>query len=298
MYEHCLSPVEQPATGSADAGAEPLHPDTALEPEGKTTHSSHIALVSPDWWEMYWQNKLSLPKTFDPSLALDRCIARSIEDFLPYDRRKSMIEVGCCPGKWMIYFHETYGYRVSGIDYLPAGIEYTRTNLALNHVAYEHLICKNILEWQTEQRYDIVFSVGFIEHFTDINPVLEKHLYLTAPGGYIIVGLPRFHSLIYILQSLFDAVSQDKILPSHNLDVMNLSVLRNFATSRSLKIHFLDYIGGFLPVLLKTGAAGQLAETVRRWIVDWRDNTRALDRLNHSLISNYILAIFQRPNER
>jgi 2-polyprenyl-3-methyl-5-hydroxy-6-metoxy-1,4-benzoquinol methylase len=253
-----------------------------------------IELASSDWWELYWKNKLSLPKTFNPSLALDRCIAQTTERFLPYSRGKQMIEVGCCPGKWMIYFHKTFGYTVSGIDYLPAGIEYTQQNLSLNHVEYQDLICEDILALQTEKRYDVVFSVGFIEHFTDVIPILDGHLRLTAPGGYMIVGVPRFYSVIYLLQSLFDAVSEDKILPRHNLAASKLSVFRNFAASRSLNILFLDYIGGFLPTLLKTGDAGALAESARTRIVNWRDNVRALDKVNHSLISNYIFAIFQR----
>ena len=205
-----------------------------------------------------------------------------------------MIEVGCCPGKWMIYFHRTYGYKVSGVDYLPAGIEYTKKNLSLNRADYEDLYCKDVLKLETEKRYDIVFSVGFIEHFTDVNPILESHLYLVAPGGYIIVGMPRFYSVVYALQSRFDAVSENKILPSHNLDVMKLSVLHDFATSRSLKILFLDYIGGFLPVLLKPGEAGALAKAARDFLVNLRRKAAFLDNLNHHLISNYILAVFQK----
>jgi 2-polyprenyl-3-methyl-5-hydroxy-6-metoxy-1,4-benzoquinol methylase len=254
-----------------------------------------IELVTPDWWELYWKNKLSLPKTFNPSLALDRCIGQTAERFLPYDRDKRMIEVGCCPGKWMIYFHKTFGYQVSGIDYLPAGIEYTKRNLSLNHIEYQDLLCEDILELQAEKQYDVVFSVGFIEHFADVNPILDSHLDLTAPAGYMIVGVPRFHAVIYLLQSLFDAVSENKILPRHNLAASNISVFRDFARSRSLNTLFLDYIGGFLPTLLKTGDAGALAESIRTLVVNWRDSSRALDKVNHSLISNYVLVIFQRP---
>jgi 2-polyprenyl-3-methyl-5-hydroxy-6-metoxy-1,4-benzoquinol methylase len=257
---------------------------------------SHVEIVSADWWESYWQDKLSLPKTFNPSAALDRCIARTVERFLTPDRDKSMVEVGCCPGKWMAYFHGTFGYRVSGIDYLPAGIEYTKQNLALNHVDYEELICDDIFELQTERRFDVVFSVGFIEHFTDVTPVLKSHLHLAAPGGYVIVGMPRFRSIVYVLQSLFDAVSQNKILPRHNLDVMKLSPLRDFAVSKSLRVLFLDYIAGFLPVLLKPGDAGPAAESLRNLLIDWRErNAGFLDEFNNSLVSNYILAVFQKP---
>jgi SAM-dependent methyltransferase len=253
-----------------------------------------MALVTPKWWESYWNNRLVLPKTFNPALTLDRCIAKSINGFLTPDPTRRMIEVGCCPGKWMIYFHRTYGYQVSGIDYLPAGIEYTRTNLSLNHVDYEELFCKDVLEVKTDKQYDVVFSVGFVEHFADVDPILESHLDLAAPGGYVIVGLPRFYSLVGFLQARFDAVSENKILPSHNLNVMKLSVLRNFAENRPLKTLFLGYIGGFLPVLLKPGEAGALARVTRDLMVTLRRKAEFLDRFNHHLISNYILAVFQK----
>ncbi len=134
------------------------------------------ALVTPDWWKSYWDNRLVLPKTFNPSATLDRCIAKSLKGFLTPDPDKRLIEVGCCPGKWMIYFHKTYGYRVSGIDYLPAGIEYTKKNLSLNRVEYEDLWREDVLEMEADKQYDVVFSVGFVEHFTDVDPILESHL--------------------------------------------------------------------------------------------------------------------------
>lgn len=257
--------------------------------------SQPMDLASPAIWESYWATHIQLPKTYNPAVALDRCIGATVERFLAPDPTRTMLEVGCCPGKWMIYFHQTFGYRVSGIDYLPIGIAYTRQNLALSQVACEELIQADVVGWQTDQRYDVVFSVGFVEHFTDVELVLQSHLDLTTPGGYMLVGWPRFHGLLYRLQAYFDSFSRFQVLPWHNLASMDLAVLRDFAARHPVQVCFLGYIGGWLPTLLKTGDAGRRVKAARDTIVRWRDRRRWLDQINHPLISDYLFAVFQRP---
>ena len=49
---------------------------------------------------------------------------------LPVDPSKRFLEVGCATGRWLIYFHRTFGYTVTGCDYSETGCAEARQSLA------------------------------------------------------------------------------------------------------------------------------------------------------------------------
>ena len=56
----------------------------------------------------------------------------------------------------------------------------------------------DLLSFQTDCKYDLVFSVGLIEHFPPEKTecMIKKHFEMTKPGGYVILFTPT-PSLIY-----------------------------------------------------------------------------------------------------
>ena len=38
------------------------------------------------------------------------------------------------------------------------------------------------------QLFDIVYSLGFVEHFDELNIVVKKHTELLKPGGILVLG--------------------------------------------------------------------------------------------------------------
>ena len=47
-----------------------------------------------------------------------------------------------------------------------------------------------------EKRFDLVYSLGFIEHFTDFEQIILRHAELVGPGGYLFVSAPNFRGFI------------------------------------------------------------------------------------------------------
>ena len=43
--------------------------------------------------------------------------------------------------------------------------------------------------------YDVVYSLGLIEHFVDRVSIVERHVRLARPGGLLILGVPNFRGL-------------------------------------------------------------------------------------------------------
>lgn len=66
------------------------------------------------------------------------------------------------------------------------------------------LFNEDFLEWSTSERFDLVCSFGFIEHFNDWPAMIRRHAELVVEGRYLILTTPHFRNLQYALHRLFD----------------------------------------------------------------------------------------------
>jgi SAM-dependent methyltransferase len=108
------------------------------------------------------------------------------------DASKRFLEVGCATGRWLIYFHRTFGYAVTGCDYSEAGCVEARESLARASIPGD--IVQDDL-FRLQGRWDVVFSGGLIEHFTDAQGVLGKFTSLLNPGGFLVTIVPNLSGL-------------------------------------------------------------------------------------------------------
>ena len=66
----------------------------------------------------------------------------------------------------------------------------------LEHFLRKNKNCKavqtDLLQWVPQEKYDLVFSVGLIEHFppAETEELIRKHFEMTKPGGYVILFFP------------------------------------------------------------------------------------------------------------
>ena len=153
-------------------------------------------LTRVDYWEEHW-SRAHRRETYEnlgwvsrsyPFVALDRLL-RSV---LTADSSRSFLEVGSGPARWMIYFHKTFGYRVSGCDTSPRSCEWARENLAAAGVV---ATIHQADFFAIEGSYDIVFSGGVVEHFEDPSIPLAAFERLLAPGGILITDVPNLTGL-------------------------------------------------------------------------------------------------------
>ncbi|MDP6368495.1 MAG: methyltransferase domain-containing protein, partial [Planctomycetota bacterium] len=103
------------------------------------------------------------------------------------------LEVGCAPGGSMVYFARTFGCAVSGFDYAPVGVELTKRNLEMSGVPgqvwHADLLSPDMPV--PKHSFDVVFSMGVIEHFQEPRKALEAIHTLVAPGGMVITSVPN-----------------------------------------------------------------------------------------------------------
>jgi len=127
--------------------------------------------------------------------------------FRDYIRRGDrVLEVGCGGSRLLPYFAKDLGAEVWGFDFAPAGVASAKAALARAGVA--GTIKQGNLFGNAavpDDYFDVVYSGGFIEHFTDTPDVVRRIARFAKPGsGVIITGVPNVGGWVGKIQKLID----------------------------------------------------------------------------------------------
>lgn len=166
--------------------------------------------------------------------------------YLPKIQKAKAIEIGSAPGHFLLKLKQAFGYIPYGVEYSENGAETNRQVFIDNNISGENVIYEDFFSDKFHRQYreafDIVISRGFVEHFTDLNDAIDKHLSLLKNGGYIIVDIPNLRGFNYLTTWLF----HKEILPMHNLNIMEIEKFLRLFDKPSLIKLFCGYYGTFL----------------------------------------------------
>jgi SAM-dependent methyltransferase len=257
--------------------------------------ASPVNIVEKSFWEndYYWA-QARLPCRVDMEFAFDRSLARALAAHARPGADESVLEVGCAPGKWLIFYAERFGARIAGIEYSEKGARLSRENLAAAGVRGE-VHEADFFEVEPSLS-DIVVSIGFVEHFDKPIQVLARHLEFVAPGGRLAVGVPNFRGINGALQRL----AEPGYLALHNSAAMRPALYREFARAHDLELLHLGYLGGFDPAIIRLGHGALLSpgRAIPGVVTLLGSRFRALgvaERLDHRWLSSYLLAVYRVP---
>jgi SAM-dependent methyltransferase len=255
-------------------------------------------LTDRAFWEReyYWGGGGDHPvHRVDLTQSFDRSLARALESWAPVQRGDRVLEIGCAPAKWLVFYADRFGAEVEGIEYSEQGASLSTENLercgvsgAIHHADF----------FTFEPRpYELVLSLGFIEHFTDVAQVFSRHTEFVARGGRLVLGVPNFRGIHRLVQSLADR----EYLERHNAVAMSPGLYRDLAERHGLIVEQIRYIAGIDPSIIKIPR--EHARTHPRRLVpgvvtlaERRFRRTALgERLQHPWASSYLLAGFRRP---
>lgn len=156
-----------------------------------------------------------------------------------------VVEVGSAPGEFLVRFGQTYGCVPYGLDYSEVGVEMNRQTFEKNGFNPDNVICADFFSIdfhdQRKEEFDAVISRGFIEHFTDVDAVIDRHMEILKPGGLLIVSIPNLRGVNYGLARLFD----NGAIPRHNIGIMSKAAFRKLFDRQDLEAAFCDYYGTF-----------------------------------------------------
>lgn len=119
----------------------------------------------------------------------------TFQELLPHrSEKKRVLEVGCGRGSLSAYFAEA-GWDCTLLDISPAAIELARSAFHANSLAasFEVGDCLNMSF--DDGVFDVVFSIGLLEHFDDIGLAIREQVRVLAPGGvfigYVVPNMPE-----------------------------------------------------------------------------------------------------------
>ena len=178
--------------------------------EGRKTERAH--------WDASWQLPIRarIPSRLNASvLNYTRLVGKHVRPGNRY------LEIGCAPGKLLAWAASVLKAECTGLDYSETGIAKCRAlfdalglKVNLYHIDFfDHRL--------QPSSFDVVTSFGFIEHFDDPGPVVQKHLDLVKPGGVALIAVPNYGGVYGSLQRWCDAPN----LALHNPDIMNPDAL-------------------------------------------------------------------------
>lgn len=165
--------------------------------------------------------------------------------YLPKAKGLKILEVGSAPGGRLIKFHQLFGYIPYGVEYAKNGVRLNREKFVLHNINPRNVIQADFFSDNFQKKYrkyfEIVISRGFIEHFSDPQEVIQKHINLLKPKGTLVIIIPNFRRFNKFLQSLFCK----EIIAKHNLDIMEKQEFLALFKGKGLKTLYCNYFGTF-----------------------------------------------------
>lgn len=197
-------------------------------------------LTERKFWEDYWNNKRD---TIISKVQERGFHNQELDKVLSNSTIVSSIELGGFPGTFSLYIKKKYNLDTTLLDYF---IDRTIVDdlVAINGVEKGaiHLIEDDLtLDHEVDQKYDLVFSVGLIEHFLDTKAIIKRHLDYMNPTGELLIIIPNFRGINGWLQRKFDKENY----AAHNIHCMDPDFLRSVAEELKMKDISVYYKGKF-----------------------------------------------------
>lgn len=165
-----------------------------------------------------------------------------IRKYIPPNKNGSCIEIGSFPGPFLTVFGDL-GYTLNGIDFHPKNEHDLPEWLKSQGYQIGEFKTIDFFEYSTPNKFDVVSSFGFIEHFENYKEVILKHARMVRDNGYLVITTPNFRGRFQKwLHKTYDKTN----LSLHNLESMQPEIWASVLIENGFKIKYKGYFGGFL----------------------------------------------------
>jgi 2-polyprenyl-3-methyl-5-hydroxy-6-metoxy-1,4-benzoquinol methylase len=197
-----------------------------------------------------------------------------------------------------VYVYKSFGYKIHCLDYSEIECLKTEANFRLLNIPCKIFKADLFSEETNFPLFDIVYSLGFIEHFLDTDLVIEKHLKFLKKGGLLLICLPNFTGINYF----FLKVLTPELLLKHNLKVMDIESWKSFEQKLNLQTMFKGYVGGFEPSVFnrrekKTLNTFILKAIAKLFSILLSNHFKFLRKYNSKYFSGYVMGVYKKSLE-
>lgn len=194
------------------------------------------------YWNQNWENE-ELPEAIDPRRkGLSYYADRKFHEFFcatfaQMDTKgMSILEIGCARSQWLPYFAKEFGFKVCGLDYSERGCQQARQILAREAVEGD-VVCSDLFCPPPSMlaAFDVVWSLGVVEHFENTAGCLQAMSQFLKPGGVVITNIPNMAGLVGSIQKIVDRKVFDIHVP---LDALSLAAAHHRPTLQVLSCRY------------------------------------------------------------
>lgn len=159
-------------------------------------------LAGPDFWNNLWGTKsaatreIGSPKLRHWEIQHAEFFDRAFSAIGP-TQGKDILEIGAGDSGWLPYFTKRWGLRVTGLDYSPTGCE--RASELLRRAGVEaNIVLADMFDPPESllRNFDIVVSIGVIEHYSDTAGTVRALARFLRPGGIMVTTVPNIPGLV------------------------------------------------------------------------------------------------------
>jgi 2-polyprenyl-6-hydroxyphenyl methylase/3-demethylubiquinone-9 3-methyltransferase len=120
---------------------------------------------------------------------------------------RRVLEIGCGRSVWLPHLAKTFGCAVTGIDIEEYAAELAAANLE-GAGARGDILCRDAFALAPGDPlrggFDLVYSMGVLEHYDDVVDRLALLRAYLRPGGRILTTVPNLQGVNWVLQRLAD----------------------------------------------------------------------------------------------
>ncbi len=250
-------------------------------------HVNDIASVGH--WESVWKNT-EFVHGFSTWNYYDFRLSRIFQSLV--SPASKVIEIGCGGSRWLGYFDRVLRCETWGIDYSPEGLRLAgQSNADRRNL---HLVAGDFFDSSRlpSEHFDLVYSLGFVEHFSDTSVATRRISEILRPGGKIMTLIPNFVGAYGRIQRFVNLETFEKhvVLNPSELDAAHTRVgLRPWIPAH--------YFGCFGPGVVDYGRWQRLILPlikVTQHSTCWSLHSLHLDRESR-FASPYIVGVYEKP---
>jgi SAM-dependent methyltransferase len=245
-------------------------------------------LTKRDYWESIYQKNfhiLNILSNFRWLQSYYHFIFQKIlTRYIDPMRHKNVLEIGCAPGNYLVKLHQFFSLTPFGVEYAEKGYAETLENFKKNDLPQGNIFLSDFFDENFQrknyERYDMVFSAGFIEHFGYPHTVLVKQMHLLKKGGLLVCLIPN-------VRYLNEWLSPVEIIDIHNQEIMDITVFRSlFDGIPGANILYCNYFGGIFNVGVLNMRHAFLKRIVFLSLI--------LQRITFDFLQKFIFIVFRR----
>jgi len=207
-----------------------------------------------------------------------------------------VIEVGCGGSRWIGFFDRILNCETWGIDYSAEGLRLTQQSNAVRqsglHLIQGDFFDESLLPYEY---FDLVYSGGFVEHFSETAVVTSRIAQILRPGGKVVTMIPNFVAIYGLMQR----VANREVFHKHI--IMDGIMLDSAHSAGGLTpVMPAQFWGCFCPGVVNYGRLGRVVELpikVLQQAICWTLHALNLDAESR-LTSPFIVGVYEKRSNR